>query len=63
VVRVRVLGSKKRLATVRPRSSGTFFDRAVADRREALGVIENLGQECAGQAFDRDEMTETALRV
>ena len=40
-VRVRVLGSKNRLTTVRPRSAGTFLIGAVADLLHRLGGVED----------------------
>ena len=49
-VRVRVLGSKNRLTTVRPRSVGTFLIGAAADLLHRLGGVEDQRDLVRGRA-------------
>ena len=48
-VRVRVLGSKKRLTMVRPRSAGTFLIGALADFLHRVGGVEDEGDLLGGR--------------
>ena len=59
-VRVRVLGSKNRLTTVRPRSVGTFLIARAADFLHRLGGIENQRDLTGFEPRDPEQVTRLA---
>ena len=61
VVRVRVEGSKKRLNTALPRSSGTFF--TLRARRTMLAVSRICRRIAGGQSLERQQMVQLAVLV
>ena len=55
-VRVRVLGSKNRLTTVRPRSVGTFLIGALADFLHRVGGVEDQHDLLGAEIGDAEQV-------